>query len=78
VREVLREFLAAQGFGKPRIAVMTSADYKNTDLVLSVESLNQLPESGHAVLAEALGWFLPLHYSLVFASERDLPETHAL
>lgn len=72
VRGVLREFLKAQGFSNPRILVLTSADYKTTDLVFSVESLNNLPQKSHRTMAEALSWFLPLHYSLVFGSEQNL------
>jgi len=72
VRRILKEFLAAQGFKKPRIVVLSSADYKIVDLAFSVDSLGALPEKEHKVLADALSWFLPLHYSLVFASEDGL------
>lgn len=73
VRSILKEFLAAQGFSDPRILVVTSGDHKQTDLVFSIESLNRLEERGHKVLAEALSWFLPTHYSLIFAREGNLP-----
>ena len=72
VRGVLREFLQAQGFAKPRVVVVTSKDYKTTDLVFSVESLNNIPTPQHRVFAEALSWFLPLHYSLVISSEKSI------
>lgn len=72
VRGVLREFLKAQGFAEPKIVVMTSQDFKTTDLVFSTESLNDLPAKSHRTMAEALAWFLPLHYSLVLGSERNL------
>ncbi len=72
VRSVLREFLQAQGFAKPRVVVVTSKDFKTTDLVFSVESLNNLIASQHRTFAEALSWFLPLHYSLVLSSEKTL------
>ena len=72
VRAILREFLSAQGFKSPKIVVMSSTDFKIVDLVFSTESLNGLDPSQHRVLAEAIGWFLPLHYSLIFGSEQNL------
>lgn len=72
VRQVLREFLRAQGYEKPRIVVMSTADFKNTDLVFSVESLNDLKPNDHRTFAAAVSWFLPLHYSLILGSERNL------
>jgi hypothetical protein len=74
VRAVLREFLIAQGFPRPRILVLSSSrDFSQTDLVFSLESLNDLAASAQPVLAEALSWFLPIHYRLVLGSERNLP-----
>jgi hypothetical protein len=73
VREILREFLKHQGFAAPRVLVITTSDYRQTDLTFSTESLNDLPESGHKVLAEALHWFLPQHYAIQFLSEVGLP-----
>lgn len=78
VRSILKEFLAAQGFPSPRILVATSKDFKQTDLVFSVESLAAIEPQDHPVLAEAMGWFLPTHYSLVFASEKKLPKFFSL
>lgn len=79
VRSVLKDFLGQQGFQQPRVLVITHApDYKITDFVFSVESLNGLEPKDQKVMAEALAWFLPLHYSLVFAHEKDLPPFHAL
>ena len=74
VRSVLREFLVAQGYAKPKILVLSSADFKQIDLAFSLESLNSPPAHQHKLLAEAISWFLPLHYNLVLASEKDLPE----
>ena len=71
VRAILKEFLAAQGFSQSRVVVMSSLDYKTVDLIFSVESLNNLDKSEHRTLAEALGWFLPLHYSLIIGSEQN-------
>lgn len=71
-RSILKEFLSAQGFPSPKIVVMSSPDYKIVDLVFSIESLNNLPPKDHPVLAGAIGWFLPLHYSLIFASEESI------
>jgi hypothetical protein len=72
VRNILREFLNAQGFPSPKIVVMSSQDYKVVDLVFSLESLNNLQPKDHPVMAEAIGWFLPLHYSLIFGSEQSM------
>lgn len=72
VRQVLRDFLKAQGFLQPKIVVMSSPDYKVVDLVFSMESLNSLEAKHHRTMAEALAWFLPLHYSLIFGSEHSL------
>lgn len=72
VRQILREFLAAQDFKTPKVLAMSSLDYKSVDLVFSIESLDNLDVSHHRTLAEAIGWFLPLHYSLIFGSEQNL------
>ncbi|MGE3682863.1 MAG: hypothetical protein AB7G93_14150 [Bdellovibrionales bacterium] len=78
VRSVLRQFLNSQGFIHPKILVASSGDYKNVDLIVSQESLNDLRPSSHSVFAEALSWFLPPHYSIVLASERNLPKVYDL
>ncbi|HMN68846.1 MAG TPA: hypothetical protein PKC28_09945 [Bdellovibrionales bacterium] len=72
VREVLKNFLRAQGFPNPKIVAISSPDFQTVDLVFSAESLGGIPQAQHRVLAEAVGWFLPLHYSLLFESEREL------
>jgi hypothetical protein len=77
-RGVLREFLRAQGFEQPRALVVTSPDFKSVDLLISQESLGDLPRSEHQALAERLSWFLPLHYTLVLGSEKGLPSFHPL
>ncbi len=74
VRSVMREFLRVQGFPAPKILVVTNADYKEVDLVLSIDSLNRLPVKDHKVMAEMLAWFLPLHYRLVLAEESAFRE----
>ena len=78
VRDVLREFLTAQGYPRPRILVATTHDYKQTDLIFVTESLNDVPPAQHATMAEVLHWFLPQHYNVVLASERGLPTTYDL
>lgn len=78
VRTVLRDFLRAQGFVQPRILVATTADYLETDLLLSIESIGGLAATEQRRFAEMLGWFLPLHYSLILAGEKDLPPFHPL
>jgi hypothetical protein len=78
VRQVLRDFLLAQGFTGPKILVVTSEDFKHVDLLLSLDSLGGLPKSQHKTLAEMLAWFLPLHYNLVLGSEEGLPKFHDL
>lgn len=79
VRAVLRDFLSQQGFQQPRILVVSQvSNYRNTDLVFSLESLRGIEGKDQKTMAEALSWFLPMHYSLVFASEKNLPPFHAL
>jgi hypothetical protein len=78
VREILRSFLAAQGLSAPKILVISTPDFKNIDLAFSVESLGQPAAQDQRRLAEALAWFLPLHYNLVMASEKGLPPFHSL
>jgi hypothetical protein len=53
VRHVLREFLTAQGFAEPKILVATTKDFKQTDLVFSNESLNNLAAKDQKVVAQA-------------------------
>jgi len=73
VRDILREFLAQQALKNVRILVLTTSDFKQTDLALSLESLGPLSDRDQKSLAQALSWFLPLHYSLVLISEQGLP-----
>lgn len=78
VRQVLRDFLLAQGFTAPKILVVTSEDFKHVDLLLSVDSLGGLPKSQHKTLAEMMAWFLPLHYTLILGPEEGLPKFYDL
>lgn len=71
-RGVLRDFLEQQGLKDVRVLVATTPDYKQADLVFSLESLGELTTQDQRSLAEAITWFLPLHYSIVFASEQNL------
>jgi hypothetical protein len=77
VRQILREFLRDQGVLAPKILVI-SQDNKNYDLAFSLESLGNPPESEWAGVAEAIGWFLPPHYSILLVSEKDMPEFSTL
>lgn len=72
VRAILKELLGSQGFAEPRVVVASNKDYSETDLVLANESVGDLNAGDQRQLAEALSWFLPLHYSLVFAPEQNL------
>lgn len=83
VRKILREFLKAQGIERPKILVVSSADYKKIDLAFSMESLSgansaPLSQDDQKNLAEALSWFLPLHYGLTLVSEAGLPPFYDL
>jgi len=73
VRQILKEFFRDQAVLRPRILVM-STDRKHYDLAFSLESLGNPPQKEHAGIAEAIGWFLPPHYSIVLVSEKGLPE----
>lgn len=72
VRTILRDFFRDQSVLRPKVLVM-STDNLNYDLVFSLESLGNPPESEHAGIAEAIGWFLPPHYSILLVSEVGLP-----
>lgn len=78
VRGVMREFLRAQGFEKPKVLVATTPDYKDVDLLLSLDSLGGLPKPEQKKFAEMMAWFLPLHYTFVLGDEKDLPKFHDL
>jgi len=69
VRSTIKDFLNQQGLPNPRVVVATSADFKQTDLLFSSESMGAPNPLEQRTLAEALSWFLPLHYSLVFVPE---------
>jgi len=73
VKSILKDFFRDQGLHHVRILVFT-LDGKNYELAFSLESLGKPPEKEHAGIAEALGWFLPTHYSLVLISEANLPK----
>lgn len=72
VRTILREFFRDQGLHSVKMLVM-SQDRKHYDLAISLESLGNPPPAEHQGVAEAIGWFLPTHYSLVLVSESGLP-----
>lgn len=72
VRSILREFLKDQELNDVKILVASSRDFAQTDLVFSLESLGSIDSKDQRSLAQALSWFLPLHYSIVFAQEQNL------
>ena len=72
VRQILREFFRDQGVIAPKVLVL-SQDKQNYDLAFSLESLGNPPENEWPGIAEAIGWFLPPHYSIVLISEKDMP-----
>lgn len=72
VRNILREFFRDQNVLAPKILVM-STDQKHYDLVFSLDSLRNPPATEHQGIAEAIGWFLPPHYSVVLMKEDGLP-----
>jgi hypothetical protein len=72
VRQILREFFRDQGVLAPKILVL-SQDRVNYELAFSLESLGNPPDHEHAGVAEAIGWFLPPHYTLVLVSESGMP-----
>ena len=72
VRSILREFFRDQGILQPKILVV-SEDRKNYELAFSLEALGNPPEAEHLGVLEAIGWFLPPHYSLILISEKGRP-----
>ncbi len=77
VRKIIREFFRDQGLLDPKI-LMISNDELNFDLAFSLESLGSPPVTEHEGIAEAIGWFLPGHYSLVLISDKGLPKFDSL
>ncbi len=73
VRRVLREYFMRQEI-EPKILVATSPDYRQIDLLFSLESLGSPKQQEHKKIADAIAWFLPIHYSLVLASESGMPK----
>jgi hypothetical protein len=72
-RDMLRLFLRNQEVEEPKVLVASSSDYSKVDLIFSLESLGSPPQKEHSGLAQAIGWFLPPHYSIVLAEEKNLP-----
>jgi hypothetical protein len=75
VRKILKEFFRDQGILRPRIALtQTQTDTQSyVDLAISLDSLKNPPSHEHQGIAEALGWFLPPHYSIIFLTESQYP-----
>jgi hypothetical protein len=78
VRQILREFFAAQKINEPKLLVASSSDFTKIDLLLSLDSIGNPPAGDHRKIAEAVGWFLPTHYSLVLAQEEGMPKFHLI
>lgn len=76
-KQILRDFFRDQNILAPKILLL-STDRLNYDLAFSLESLGNPPEAEHAGIAEAIGWFLPPHYSILLVSEKGLPEFASL
>lgn len=72
VRKILREFFRDQGVFTPKVLVLSS-DGINYELAISLDSIGNPKAEEHASVAEAIGWFLPPHYSLILINEKDLP-----
>jgi hypothetical protein len=73
VRKVLRDFFRDQGLLQVKI-LMISENSGHYDLAFSTESLGNPPQNEMQGIGEAISWFLPPHYSILLASEKDLPE----
>lgn len=71
-RLILKQFLADQGVVAPKV-LMVSFDKTNYDLCFSLESLGSPPAHEHEGIAEALSWFLPMHYPVTLISEKMIP-----
>ena len=71
-RCILRSFLQEQGLSEPKV-LLISKDGVSYDLAFSLDSLGFPPRSEYKGIAEALSWFLPLHYSVLFLEEKLFP-----
>lgn len=76
-QSVLRKFFSDQGIKDPKVTVIRMEENK-FDLCFSLESLGKPEKKEHSGIAEAIAWFLPNHYSVVLASEQDLPPFYSL
>jgi hypothetical protein len=72
VRKILREFFRDQGLLAVKI-LLISQDRIQYDLAFSVESLGKPKDEELPGIAEAIGWFLPPHYTLLLVSQEGLP-----
>ncbi len=70
-RKVFKNFLANQNVLAPKM-LMVSADQKNYDLALSLESLGNPPQKEWQGILEAFSWFMPAHYRLSLMSETSV------
>lgn len=73
-RDILRDYLASENV-KLNYLVVTTKDYKQTDLCLAEESFMTLPSPKRNQLIEKIRWFLPPHYSVILASEKNMPKS---
>lgn len=76
-RDILRDYLKTQDVVL-KYLVVTTKDYKNTDLCLNEESFKALPAPKRNQLIEKIRWFVPPHYSVVLVPEQNLPKSFAL
>jgi hypothetical protein len=70
-RKILKEFFMNQGILNPRWALISLVE-NQFDLCFSLESLGNPPQTEHAGIAEAIGWFLPTHYPVMLVSEKGI------
>ena len=77
VRNILKMFFLQQKIENPKV-VLLSTDEKHYDLVFSAESLGSPENEEYDSILHAISWFLPTHYSLVLASESEIPNFESL
>ena len=76
VRVILRQFFKDQELEKVKVLVVHEEE--QTDLYFSLESLGNPQESEHEGVAEAISWFLPVNYSIVFTAEENFSQFYDL
>jgi len=71
-RGIFKEFLLQQGFMNVRFLLLSEKAEGPMDMVFSLESLGNPPETEWPGILEGFSWFFPSHYPLALLSEKSI------